>query len=412
MELNNGESDDSMDDDFEPDSHSLEDEEEEVDDGELDEDPLGSLEDNSLSSFLNHSDSVYCITTHPKDPLLVATGGGDDRGFIWSIEGSQVIAQLDSHTDSITSIGFNKDGNLLATAGLDGVVNLWASSPDFRSWTKIHTLSGPGGGIEWIDWHPAGNVLLAGSDDSTMWMWSLSSNLQTANCLNVFAGHSASVSCGRFTPSGKQILSGSADGSLRIWNPKTANCDLLYQGADYHQGQIVSMSCHSNNQLVVTGSIDHTAAISNLQSRRIFGFLRGHTDSVESVVISENFGVIATGSLDMTVKIWDLNTLQMRTSMAHEDGIVKVMWDREEGSSLVYACGLDHTIKVWDARTGQPIHSFSGHLQPVLDFDFTCDRRHLVSCSDDNRSLVFRIEEDYQHLQADSSSDQLESQDE
>ena len=33
------------------------------------------------------------------------------------------------------------------------------------------TLDGPGGGVDWVQWHPRGAVLLAGSEDFTAWLW-------------------------------------------------------------------------------------------------------------------------------------------------------------------------------------------------------------------------------------------------
>lgn len=404
-------SDESMDEDFELNSSQMEDEDEDDPDVVEDEDDLEDIEDNSVSSFQKHTDSVYCVSTNPTNPLLVATGGGDDRAFIWSLQDSSVVAELGSHSDTVNKLKFNTQGNILATAGMEGLVILW-SSPD---WRKIHSLTGPGGSIEWIDWHPAGNVILAGSEDTTVWMWSLSSNMQNANCLNVFAGHSGPVTCGRFTPSGKQVVTASQDGSLRLWNPKTAACEMVIQGNEYHQGPILSLACHSNNQLMITGSEDHSTAVVNVNSKRIFGLLRGHTDSVESLALSETFSLLATGSLDATVKIWDLNTLQLRSTLNHEGGIVKVLWDQSESSPLIYAASLDRRIKVWDARTGDWIHTFSGHLQHVLDFEITSDGRHLVSASDDSLCLVYKLESDpqaypqFQQQQTEAQEENLEA---
>ena len=44
------------------------------------------------------------------------------------------------------------------------------------------TLEGPGGGLEWVSWHPKGNVVLAGSEDFTaggVYTW----NKSVAGCV-------------------------------------------------------------------------------------------------------------------------------------------------------------------------------------------------------------------------------------
>lgn len=98
------------------------------------------------------------------------------------------------HTDSITSLAFDSDGQLLASGGLDAKVIIWNG----HNGEFLRALEGPSDGIEWIAWHPRGKVVLAGSEDYSAWMFSAS----TGQCMQVFTGHEASVTCGGFTPDG------------------------------------------------------------------------------------------------------------------------------------------------------------------------------------------------------------------
>lgn len=83
--------------------------------------------------------------------------------------------ELSGHTDTVGCLGFNSDGTILATGGMDGKVFLWEVSTG----KKLASLEGPGEAIEWLTWHPRGNVVVAGSADFTTWMW----NAQTAQCM-------------------------------------------------------------------------------------------------------------------------------------------------------------------------------------------------------------------------------------
>ena len=58
-----------------------------------------------------------------------------------------------------------------------GRVGIW----DTSTGQCKHMLEGPGGSIEWAQWHPKGDVILAGSDDFTAWLW----NAQTGTCMQV-----------------------------------------------------------------------------------------------------------------------------------------------------------------------------------------------------------------------------------
>lgn len=62
-------------------------------------------------------------------------------------------------------------------ATVAGKVGIW----DTSTGQCKHMLEGPGGAIEWAQWHPKGDVILAGSDDFTAWLW----NAQTGTCMQV-----------------------------------------------------------------------------------------------------------------------------------------------------------------------------------------------------------------------------------
>ncbi|XP_042960430.1 angio-associated migratory cell protein-like [Carya illinoinensis] len=41
--------------------------------------------DDSVHIFTGHTGEVYTVACSPMDASLVATGGGDDKGFLWRI---------------------------------------------------------------------------------------------------------------------------------------------------------------------------------------------------------------------------------------------------------------------------------------------------------------------------------------
>lgn len=51
---------------------------------------------------------------------------------------------IEGHTDSVAALSFSHDGQLLASGGLDGIVNIWDSSTG----TLKQKLEGPGEAVE------------------------------------------------------------------------------------------------------------------------------------------------------------------------------------------------------------------------------------------------------------------------
>ncbi|KAJ3338143.1 hypothetical protein HDU93_009943 [Gonapodya sp. JEL0774] len=246
-----------------------------------------------------------------EDEDVGVTGGEDDKAYVWRTDTGQPAFELSGHTDSVISAGFSCDGKLVATGGMDGVVKVWS----VQDGKLVQNLQGPSE-ITWIKWHPRGAVLLAGTSDATVWMW----NAPTGSCMSVFSGgHTGPVSCGMFTPDGKTVVSGSEDGSFAVWDPKNGHLVRKLSGGDarWHGDTITCVDVKTDGTVAGTGSEDGTAKLLHLGNGKILGSFEGNTDSVEAVGFSPTLPIFATGSLDGSLKLWDVQTLRLRQTMSH-----------------------------------------------------------------------------------------------
>jgi F-box/WD-40 domain protein MET30 len=97
--------------------------------------------------------------------------------------------------------------------------------------------------------------------------------------------------------------------------------------------------------------------------------------------------ILATGSYDATIKIWDLETGQvLRTLTGHTMGIRCLQFDENK----LISGSLDKTLKVWNWRTGECISTYTGHSEGVIALHF--DSNILVSGSVDNTARVWNFQ--------------------
>jgi len=346
-------------------------------DEEMDETPA----DDSIQAFLSHTDSVYCLSAHPTSPSLVISGGGDDRAFIWDITSGSVLHELKGHDESVVHTGFNTDGNLAATADINGNVKVWEVS----SGRLVQALEGPSQEIGFLDWHSKGNVLLVGSQDSCSYMW----KADTGALMGVFPGHASGVTCGLFTPDGKQIVTGSADCSVRVWNPKNQATSFVFSGNQFHEGQVNALACKTDSSLVLTGGEDGASFLININTGKVMGKLVSHTKSIECVGFSSTNPFAVTGGLDHNLIVWDLYTIQPRLTCKHDDDEVTKLAVHPSSPLVATGC-TDGIVRLWDERNGNCVKKFNGHADVILDLCFSRDGASIISCCDDHSCRVFQ----------------------
>ena len=87
--------------------------------------------------------------------------------------------------------------------------------------------------------------------------------------------------------------------------------------------------------------------------------LRGHKHAVQSVAFSPDGTTLASGSLDHSLKLWNVVTGKERTTFQGHTSAVQSVAFSPDGKALVSGSN-DETVKLWDIAAGKEKATFRG----------------------------------------------------
>ena len=129
--------------------------------------------------------------------------------------------------------------------------------------------------------------------------------------------------------------------------------------------------------MIAAGSLDKIVRLWDAETGYFLERFEGHSDSVYSVAFSPDGKSLASGSLDKTLKIWDLSEYRSRarcrsTFTGHTDFVLSVAFSAD-GKWLISG-SKDRSVKFWDPRTVTNHAKLEGHKNSGKFINsFTCD---------------------------------------
>ena len=148
-----------------------------------------------------------------------------------------------------------------------------------------------------------------------------------------------------------------------------------------HSKRVRSIAMTPDGQLIASGSEDNTIKLWNLRTGQLLRTLTGHSEGIRSVAISPDGKLLASGSDDKTIKLWNLDTGKLlRTLTGHSD-IVQSVTISPDGK-LIASGSNDKTVKLWNPDTGQEIRTLTGFSYFVVSSAISPDGQTLVSGAD------------------------------
>jgi guanine nucleotide-binding protein subunit beta-2-like 1 protein len=255
---------------------------------------------------------------------------------------------LEGHTSWVTSIACPmEDNNMLLSASRDKTVMVWdiIGGPMEEDYAKARrSLRGHSHFVSSVVISSDGQFALSGSWDGTLRLWEIATGKTTRR----FVGHEKDVLSVAFSADNRQIVSGSRDKTMKLWNTLGECKYTVVKQGHTEWVSCVRFSPSQQTPVIVSCGWDKKVKVWNLADLVLQRDLTGHTGYLNTVTVSPDGSLCASGGKDGVAMLWDLNEGKRLYSLAAEDNIHALVFS----PNRYWLCAATTScIKIWDLES-------------------------------------------------------------
>lgn len=226
---------------------------------------------------------------------------------------------------------------------------------EWRSETFVLKQQGHDHEASCVAWSRDGRIFASGATDNKLKLWSD----QTGFCFATFNDHTAPVTAVAFSEGNNVVFSASRDGTVRAYdlaryrNFRTLRAPPARVGSSA-PAALISLAVDADGELACAGSDDpFDIHVWSVRSGKLLDALAAHQGPVCCLAFNPRDAVLASGSWDKTVRLWNVYRNEHVEKLEHPSEVLALAY-RRDGNQLCSAT-LDGAIHVWEAHDSRLI---------------------------------------------------------
>ncbi|KAM5380199.1 hypothetical protein ACJZ2D_003650 [Fusarium nematophilum] len=235
--------------------------------------------------------------------------------------------------------------------------------PNYRPRLALHGHTKP---VSQVRISPNGRFIASASADATVKIW----DAATGAHMDTLFGHMAGVSCLAWTPDSNTIASGSDDKGIRLWDRVTGRPKTTARKTEAgqemaplkgHHNYIHCLAFSPKGNILASGSYDEAVFLWDVRAGRLMRSLPAHSDPVSGIDFCRDGTLVVSCSTDGLIRVWDTSTGQCLRTLVHEDNPAVANVCFSPNGRFVLAFNLDNCIRLWDYVAGSVKKTYQGH---------------------------------------------------
>lgn len=271
-----------------------------------------------------HTNVIYKAVFSPDEKLL-ASSSRDRTARIWDVASGRELQKLGGFRCSVKAVAFSPDGKLIAASGNDGMLKIWDVKTGVELKSLVHINSAD---IDMTTYALAfnrdGKKIYGSNGDGTISEWDVESGKEDRTWKAPPGGSLGLV----FTSDYRQLASFSQS-VFQLWDiarwrearsmstPAVADARRISNPlALSHNGKLAAgaeIALDKQNTYVYVRTF-----VWDLHTGKLLWTLEGHKFDVDALVFTHDDRYLLTGSVDRTIKFWDMKTGKLARTITLE----------------------------------------------------------------------------------------------
>jgi periodic tryptophan protein 2 len=298
-----------------------------------------------LEKYFIQSTSRICSVDYHIDSGLLAACFSNGSFELYRMPTLDKIYKLSITRAQISTVKFNSSAEWLAfgCAELKQLLVWDLLRKNYKIKQQGHTDI-----VSSVAYSPDGVTLATGSYDCKVKVWSSDSG----KCFITFTDHTMPVTAVVFLPPlGKILISSSIDGTIKAFDLiKLKNIRTFLSPVS---SKLTCMAVDITGDVVCASSEDnYKIFIWNARTAQLIGSMLGHKAPVASLAFGRKRGLLASGSWDTTVRLWEIYKTKEHVQSLHHDCDVIAIAFRTDCLQLASST-IDGQINIWDIEKGE-----------------------------------------------------------
>lgn len=157
-----------------------------------------------------------------------------------------------------------------------------------------------------------------------------------------------------------------------------------------HNPWVTAIAMSRDGRWLASGGLDDTIKLWNLETGDLVHTLAGHSKPVNCLAISPDSQLLASGSDDNTLKLWNIEAGSLvQTLYGHTRDVKAVMF--HGGGQMLVSGGEDRTVRLWKVGTDEYLRVFSNLAGMIRTVAITPDGQTLASAGSDSQIKLWNL---------------------